>query len=172
MFASTIARRAALAVSALAFVVSVASAPVSAFAASNQDRPPTPKTPTPYIIYPPDVQVISLGTVHHADTADGYMFKVRNVGQGPAKKVVLHKETTVRKQSDDSFINKDKFDFTHPTPMNPGDEFMVEVSCSAHGPQYCDYGRLVVTVEQIVQDTNNNNNSYTNETDVYSKPQL
>lgn len=167
-----IARRAALALSAFAFVVSVASAPVSAFASNDQGPPPAPKTPTPYTIYPPDIQVTSLGLIHHADTPDGYLFRVKNIGQGPAKTVTLYEETKIYKRVGNAFIKKDTFQFVHPSPVNPGGEFLVEVSCHAHGPEYCDYGSLGVVVTNVVPDSNVANNYAKDTEDSNGKPTL
>jgi hypothetical protein len=170
----SIARRAALALSAFAFVVSVISMPSNAAAApANDGQPPAKTTPSPLILYPPDLQVTSLGTVHHAATPDGYLFEVENIGQGPANKVDLYKQTKIYKRVGNLFIKTDTFKYTHQTPLNPGQSFKVEVSCNARGPEYCDFGSLgVVVVNPVVQDSDVSNNYAIDNDDILGKPQL
>jgi hypothetical protein len=174
----SIARRVALAASAFAFVISVISSPASALAANTQDRPPAPRTPTPspapYIIYPPDIQVVSLGVFHHQGPAnDSYFFKVRNIGQGPAKKLKLKEEAEIRLQKDHSYVKTYTFDYVHVGSLNPGGEFMVEVSCPIQPHQYCNFGTLEIELlEQIVLDSNPNNNIVTNNDNIMGKPTL
>src|SRR5215212_9449190 len=161
----SIARRAVLAISAFAFVVSVVSMPGIVSADNGQGLPPAKTTPTAYTIYPPDVQVTAKGMIHHADTPDGYLFEVENIGQGPANKIDLYKETKIYKRVGNLFIKKDTFKYTHQTPLNPGEKFLVEVSCNARGPEYCDYVSLgVVLVNPVAQDSNIANN-YAKNTD-------
>jgi hypothetical protein len=166
----SLARRIALAVSAFAFVLSIVGGPVNAFASNDQGQPPAPKTPT--ILYAPDIQVTSLGTVRHDATPDGYLFRVKNIGQGPAIKVDLYKTTKIYKRSGNVFIKTDTFTFTHLTPVNPGESFLVEVSCNARGPEYCDFGSLGVVVDQVVADSNVGNNYAINNDDSNGKPTL
>ena len=172
---ASIVRRAALAVSAFAFIVSVVSMPSTAAASSAGMEPaPAPKTPAPYIIYPPDVQVISLGIFHHdGANNDSYFFKVRNIGQGPAKKLKIKEEAEIRKQSDHSYVKTDTFTFIHQGSLNPGGEFMVEVQCPIKPYEYCDFGRIEVQlIEQVVLDSNPNNNMVTTYDNIMGKPTL
>jgi hypothetical protein len=167
----TIARRVALALSAFAFVVSVVSLPSSVAAApANDGQPPAKETPT--LLYPPNMQVTSLGMVHHASTPDGYLFRVKNIGQGPAIKVDTYKTTKIYRRYDHAFIKTDSFKFTHPSPVNAGEEFLVEVSCNARGPEYCDFGSLGVVVSQGLQDSDVSNNYAIDNDDSNGKPSL
>ena len=156
-----------------AFVVSIVSMPGIASADNGQGQTPAKKTPTAYTVYPPDVQVTAKGMIHHADTPDGYLFEVSNIGQGPAMKIDLYKETKIYRRYDNLFIKTDTFKYTHQTPLNPGEKFLVEVSCTAHGPEYCDYGSLgAVVVGGVTQDSNVANNFAKNNDESVGKPTL
>jgi hypothetical protein len=128
---ASLARRIALAVSAVAFVASVVSMPGIA---SADGQPPAETTPGPTNPNPPDIKVTSLGIVHHNHDVsnDGYLFLVENKGAGPANKLQIVKDATIRNESTDAFLRQDLLQFTHQTPLNPGQSFMVEVSCTAH----------------------------------------
>ena len=169
----SLARRAALALSAFAFVVSAVSMPATA-SASVQDQPPARTTPAPLILYPPDIQVTSLGIIKHDHTwsNDGYLFRVKNIGQGPAKKLKMTKQAIIRNESTDAFLREDRFDYVHEPPLNPGHDFLVEVSCTAHGPEYCDLAYVGVVVDQVVKDSNVLNNTALNYDNISGLKQL
>jgi hypothetical protein len=167
----SIARRAAIAVSAFAFVVATVTMPATA-SANGQEPPPAPRTPTPMTIYQPDIQVTSLGIITHADGTKSYSFEVKNVGQGPAKKMQIVKDTTIRNESTHVFLRQDLQQYTYSTPLNGGQKFVVNVHCGAHGPEYCDFGHVGVMVDQVVKDSNGSNNYAVNNDNIKGLKQL
>jgi hypothetical protein len=168
----SVARRAALALSALAFIASVIS--TSGIASADDGRPPARTTPSPMNLYQPDIKVTSLGIIKHNHmwSNDGYLFLVENVGQGPATNLKMTKDTVIKNESTHLFLREEHFKYAHQTPLNPGQKFMVEVSCTAHGPEYCDLGYVGVIVDQVVKDSNTNNNSLTNYDNISGLKQL